>query len=186
LSSTPPYPESSVVIFLDRTHHSKHTERLLRLLGVPVKVHRSLFHPEMPDHEWIPICAANGWAIVTGDKGIEADGLNRSTVIKSAAKIFMMYDYRSKGLEQTAAIIAARRKIARTVTNNVGPFYCPVEIVGESHVGKPNFYPGGYALEAEAVPEFSIPISEDGSNELQNRNRKLPKIKSERFTFPGA
>ena len=155
------------------------------MLGVQVEVHRKHFSPETPDHEWIPICAAQNWAILTGDKGIEADGLNRATVIKSAAKIFLIHDHRTKGLDQTAAIIAARRKIARTATNNVGPFYCPIEMVGDSHVGKPNFYPGGYALETESVPESSIAVP-DSDKEVSKKNARLPKLKSEHPLFPEA
>jgi hypothetical protein len=98
-----------------------------------------------------------GWAILAGDKGIENDGLNRATIIKCAAKIFMMHHHKTKGLDQTAAIIAARRKIARTATNNVGPFYCPVETLGESHVGEPKFYPGGYAIQTDPKKKRSKP-----------------------------
>jgi hypothetical protein len=113
---------------------------------------------DTPDDEWIPICAAKGWIILTGDKGIENDGINREAVIQCAAKVFMMYDHKSRGLEQTAALIAARKKIAQTALNNVGPFYCPIEMLGDAHVGEPKSYPGGYALQVEKVHESAISV----------------------------
>jgi hypothetical protein len=144
-------------------------------------VHKSHFVQDAPDGEWIPVCAANGWIILTGDKGIENDGINRSAVINSAAKIFMLYDHKSRGLEQTAALIAARKKIAQTALNNVGPFYCPIEMVGDSHVGKPRFYPGGYAIQTESIPEPENQQEKIEGGELPKKKR--PKQRSEKFEF---
>jgi hypothetical protein len=158
LSSSPQSPEAAVTFFLDRTHQSKHTVRLLKSLGVPVEVHQTHFEPEAPDDEWIPVCAAKGWVILTGDQGIEKDGLNRASVIQSGAKVFTLICYKAQSLEMTAALIAARKKIARTAADNVGPFYCRIEMLGDSHVSPPKFYPGGYALEKEKTAESSIEV----------------------------
>jgi len=124
---------------------------MLQSLGVRVEVHKNHFVHDAPDAEWIPVCASKGWVILTGDQGIENDGINRAAVIQSQAKVFTLYSYRAKGLEMSAALIAARKKIGRTAESNVGPFYCPIRMLGESHVGLPKFYQGGYSLKSEGV-----------------------------------
>jgi hypothetical protein len=179
LSNSPQSPEESVTFFLDRTHQSKYTEKLLRLLGVKVELHKKHFVQDAPDTDWIPVCAGNGWIIVTGDKGIENDGINRAAVIRCGAKIFMLHDHRTRGLEQTASLIAARKKIARTALNNVGPFYCPVQIANDDHVGEPKFYPGGHPIEVGPV----VPTSEPAKDEATKKPAKLNKQKSEHFEF---
>ncbi len=173
MSSSPQSAEPSVTFFLDRTHQSKHTVRLLRLLGVPVEVHNSHFVPDAADDEWIPVCAAKGWIILTGDQGIENDGINRAAVIQSGAKVFTLYCHKAKGLEMTAALITARKKIARTAVNSVGPFYCPISMVGDSHVGSPKFYPGGYAIKQDkmtkAVAKSSVPKEKKAKRTIPER-----------------
>ena len=169
MSNSQPQPENPVVLFLDRTHQSKDTARLLRKLGILVELHKDHFEQDSDDAAWIPVCAANGWAILTGDKGIEYSGINRAAVIASGAKVFVISDYKTRGLDQTAALITARHKIVRLATNNVGPFYCTIEMVSDSHVGKPRFEQGGYALEKEALPEFAVTVSEPAIKEEPTR-----------------
>jgi hypothetical protein len=162
LSNSPQSLEELVTFFLDRTHQSRDTARLLRRLGIKIELHKNNFLHDAPDPDWIPVCAANGWIIVTGDKGIEFDGINRAAVIECAAKVFMVNDHQTRGLEQTAALIAARKKIMRTALQNVGPFYCSVDMASDNHVGPPRFQPGGYALKPEAIPGAAMPVPEPG------------------------
>ncbi len=177
LSTSQLPPEETVTFFLDRTHQSKDTARLLRKLGVRIELHKDHFPQDSEDTAWIPICAANGWIILTGDKGIEHSGINRAAVIASAAKVFIISDYRTRGLEQTASLIAARRKMARIAMVNVGPFYCSVEMAKDDHVGKPRFQPGGYAMSVEAVPESALPASGESPISLK-QDEKLPSPKT--------
>ena len=91
--------------------------------------------------------------------------------------IAVISDYRTRGLEQTAALITAHRKIGRITLENVGPFYCNVEMTGDSHVGKPRFQPGGYPLQKQPVPESVIPVSksENGREKDTLTKEKVPR-----------
>lgn len=189
MSNSRPTLEESVTFFLDRTHQSKDTARLLRKLGVQLVLHREKFDPEAPDPEWIPVCAENGWIILSGDKGLENVGLNRAAVIKCAAKVFLIHDYQTQGLDQTAALITARKKIMRVALRNAGPFYCSVEMAGDDHVGRPEFQPGGYPLGVEDVPECALaaPKRKVHAKPLKRRDSKpakkdIPETQS--FDFP--
>jgi hypothetical protein len=99
---------------------------MLRSVGLQVKCHRDYFQPEEEDHIWIPQCAANGWIIITSDKGIENDPVNRQAVLESKARVFIMDDNNSRAGCWAAAIIVSRTRIFQIVFDNDGPFFMDV------------------------------------------------------------
>lgn len=131
---------------LDRTHQSKVTAKLLRDLDISVEVHKRYYLPAAPDPEWIADATHRGWVIISGDKGIRDDGINRHAVIKARAKVFLLTDTESRGAEWAASLVMARLKILKIAAENTGPFYCVVEKGHDNHVRKPEFFEGGGPL----------------------------------------
>lgn len=176
LSTSPP---NSLTLFLDRTHQSKVTAKLLRDLDISVEVHRRHYLPATPDPEWIADVSQRGWVIISGDKGIRLDGINRYAVAKAGAKVFVLSDTESRGAEWAASLVAARHKILRIASENSGPFFCVVEKAGDTHVKSPDFMEGGGPLPKSAsmlesqvfVPESSVPIA--GDDDPPNRQTKI-------------
>jgi hypothetical protein len=150
-------------LLLDRTHQSKLTAKLLRDLDVSVEVHKRHYLPAAPDPEWIADAANKGWAIISGDKGIEYDGVNRQAVAKSGARVFLLSDTESRGAEWAASLVMARHKIQRIAVENRGPFYCTVDKGSDHHVKDLRFLEGGGPLpKAVMVPESQAAVSESG------------------------
>jgi len=98
-------------LFLDATHQAKITAKLLRDAGVSVEVHKRYFLPNEADPVWITDCTRRGWAIISGDKGIEYDGVNRQAVATSRAKVFVLADTNSRCVDWAASLVIARHKI---------------------------------------------------------------------------
>jgi len=144
------------VLFLDATHQSKVTAKLLRDLDVNVEVHRRHYLPAVPDPEWIADSTSRGWVIISGDKGIREDGINRHAVIKARAKVFLLADTNSRGTEWAASLVMARKKILRIAEQNNGPFYCVVERGNDSHVHKPEFFEDGGPIPFSSISESQI------------------------------
>ena len=144
------------MLFLDATHQSKVTQNLLRALDVNVEVHRRYYLPAAPDPEWIADATARGWVIISGDKGIREDGVNRHAVIKARAKVFLLADTNSRGAEWAASLVMARKKILRIAEQNNGPFYCVVEKGHDSHVHKPEFFEVGGPIPSAPISEYQI------------------------------
>ena len=136
-------PKSPTTLFLDATHQAKITAKLLRDAGLSVEVHKRYFLADAPDPEWIADCTQRGWAIISGDKGIEYDGVNRKAVAVSRAKVFILADTTSRCVDWAASLVLGRQKILKIVEENQGPFYCTVAKGSDDHVGKPNFLEGG-------------------------------------------
>jgi PIN like domain len=161
LTSSNQQPSSSITLLLDRTHQAKITARLLRELNVSVEVHKRYYLPEEPDPSWIADSTGRGWVIISGDKGLEYDGINRQAVETVKAKVFLLTDTESRGAEWAAALVLARHKIIKIATENEGPFYCTVEKGRDDHVGLPRFLKGGGPLQKPArMSEAQIPTPE--------------------------
>jgi hypothetical protein len=117
--------------------------QFLQALGMSIEIHRDHFPQDEDDHLWIPVCAEKGWAIISGDKGIEKAALNAQAVIDSHAKVFILTDANMKGIEWAAAIIAGRHRMQKIIDENDGPFYVTVGKSYESHVGRLRFVGSG-------------------------------------------
>ncbi|MGA2909792.1 MAG: hypothetical protein ABSE36_18985 [Terracidiphilus sp.] len=138
-------PNPSVVLFLDRTHESHLMIKMLRGIGAAFQRHGTFYKPDEDDHVWIPDVARQGWVIISGDKGIEKDGINRQSVIESKAKVFLLDDTSSKGAEWAASLVLAHKRIVRIAAENRGPFYCTVRKGSDAHVDESElrFHSGG-------------------------------------------
>lgn len=171
------------MLFLDATHQSKILADLLRDLDVRVEVHRRHFRPDAPDPEWIAGVTRRGWAIISGDKGLREDGINRYAVIKARAKVFMLADTNSRGADWAASIVVARKKILTIAEQNNGPFYCAVDKGGDHHVHKPDFFEeGGPIPIPPAINEFQIAAPVSGETEAKSES--TPPATQERIDFP--
>jgi len=162
-------PNFDGVLFLDCTHQSKIARKLLGALACPAEFHKTHFKPDTPDDERIPVCAGRDWIIVSGDKGIVNDGINRAAVERSKAKVFILADTESSGADWAASIALGARKIFCLARTNEGPFYCNVKMGGDSHVGKVEFLPGGRPKAVEVTPP---PIKETQTNISMPKSRK--------------
>jgi hypothetical protein len=148
---------------LDATHQAKITAKLLCDAGVSVEVHKRYFLADAPDPEWIADCTHRGWAIISGDKGIEYDGVNRQAVATSRAKVFILSDTNSRCVDWAASLVIARHTILNLVENNEGPFYCTVDKAKDDHVGNVRFLEGGGPKAKAVIVESQVaaaPVSE--------------------------
>ena len=171
-------------LFLDCTHQSNIAIKLLRALGCSIERHKTHFLPDAPDDEWIPVCAARNWIIISGDKGIIADGINRAAVQESKAKVFILADTEAKGADWAAAIALAARKILWLASKNDGPFYCKVARPTDAHVGKIEYLPGGGPIAVLPLIESVIAVP-DAVNEGTEKPVEKDDPAQEKFPFMG-
>jgi hypothetical protein len=154
VSSAPP---SGPVLFLDRTHESGLMIKMLRGINASFHRHGTHFKVDEDDHVWIPRVTGWGWIIISGDKGIESDGVNRQSVIDSKAKVFVLSDTHSKGAEWAASLVLAYKEILRIAEENNGPFYCTVDKGSDSHVGEVRHEVGGGTIAKPALVPSPVP-----------------------------
>lgn len=154
--SKPPEP----TFFLDRTHGRKIFPGILRRLGFSlVALHEHGFAPETQDDVWIAECGKQGWAILSGDKGLERNPINRKAIIDKACKVFIFTDTNSKAEEWAAAVIMARRQIALIIDRNNGPFYVHIGKEGHSHLSQVRFVGTGGRKQIAEPASVAAPAS---------------------------
>jgi enoyl reductase-like protein len=98
---------------------------LLKEAGINVRWHSAEGFPsnETGDDAWIRAVASKGYIIVTSNKTIETDPIERLAVIESKAKVFFLDENNSKAVHWAAALIVSKDKIYEAVRDNEGPFF---------------------------------------------------------------
>ena len=129
-----------------------------------VALHEHGFAPETEDDVWIAECGKQGWAILSGDKGLERNPINKAAVIAAACKVFIFTDNSSKAEEWAAAVIMARRQIARIIDKNNGPFYVHIGKESNSHLSPVRYVgTGGRKMIEEPKDVVPVVVSESES-----------------------
>jgi len=101
---------------------------ILKEAGINVRWHAAEGFPskEIDDTTWIRAVANKGYIIVTSDKAVETDPINRLAVIESKAKVFILDENNQRPVHWAAAIIVSKERIYEAVRENEGPFFMNV------------------------------------------------------------
>jgi len=129
--------ELTTPLFLDRNQGNKQVPELLRKAGLIVECHSSYFKQEEDDDVWIKDCARRGWVIVTSDKQIEHDPVNRQAVIESAAKVFLLQENNSRAVIWASALVVSRIRMYEIINDTKGPFFADISRETGHLVGAP-------------------------------------------------
>ena len=101
---------------------------ILREAGLNVRWHAAEGFPagELNDVAWIRAVTSKGYIIITSDKTIETDPIERLAVIESKAKVFILDEKNARAIHWAAAIIVSKDRIYEAVRDNPGPFFMNV------------------------------------------------------------
>jgi hypothetical protein len=147
-----------------------------------VALHEHGFAPETQDDVWIAECGKQGWVILSGDKGLERNPINRAAVTAAACKVFIFTDNSSKAEEWAAAVIMARRQIARIIDKNNGPFYVHIGKESHSHLSAVRFVgSGGRKIIEESKNAVPVPVVVSESESTAKPSEPEPPKQSDLF-----
>ena len=101
---------------------------ILKEAGLNIRWHAAEGFPptELNDVAWIRAVASKGYIIITSDKSIETDPIERLAVIESKAKVFILDEQNARSVHWAAAIIVSKDRIYEAVRDNPGPFFMSV------------------------------------------------------------
>jgi len=74
--------------------------------------------------------------VVTADKALETDPINRQAVIDCKVKVVLLEENNSRAVEWAAALIVARRRIVEVLGECDGPFFITVRKNSHALVSK--------------------------------------------------
>ena len=125
LSATKKSPAEQLkdaVFFVDRSSGRYSLINGLKSLGLAVESHDDHFVPNTPDIEWITHCGKQGWIIVSSDKAIKKNLLEKQAIFSSKVAAFFYTSASISSAKQISSFTVALRKISGLVLNQTRPF----------------------------------------------------------------
>jgi hypothetical protein len=126
-------------LFLDYNVGNKVVPQALALAGINFEYHTKYFDGAAEDPTWIRFCGEKDWPIVTKDKRLETDPVNRQAVIDAQARVFILDEGGVRGIVWASALIVSRDRIYDIVRAHKGPFFSTVKRETLSLVSLPRF-----------------------------------------------
>ncbi|MBI1766028.1 MAG: hypothetical protein HYR56_31880 [Acidobacteria bacterium] len=131
----------NVVFFVDRCLGKNTVPETLRQAGLRVEVHSDHFQDDAPDTHWLIECGKRDWVVLTKDREIRRNDLERIALMNSGVASFILISANSSGLDNANALSKSLPKIARFLQTRPKPFIARINKNGEvelwiDHKGK--------------------------------------------------
>ena len=112
---------SDVTFFSDADLGTRIFPTILRAAGVNLEILLYHFAGSTDDIHWIPIVANRGWVILTHDKNIRYNKLERNTVMQSGSRMIVIRGGADHN-EMAQMFLDRRNEIIEFLQQNSGPF----------------------------------------------------------------
>jgi len=99
--------------------------------------HLDHFPRGIADEEWLPKVGANNWILLTGDKRIRYNLLEKRALQANAVREFVFASGNMSGLEMAVALEAALTKMRQFCKKLRPPFVVAITRAGEVHLRWP-------------------------------------------------
>jgi hypothetical protein len=134
---SPPQPEEFVLFLDENLCNSAAILETLNKLGIRFERHLDRFSRGAPDEEWLPVVGANGWILLTSDKKIRYNFLEKRALLKSRVREFVFVSGNMSGAEMAGALEMAFAKMQRMCRKFQPPFVAALTRAGEVHLRWP-------------------------------------------------
>jgi hypothetical protein len=105
----------------------------LTKLGVRFERHLAHFNRGIPDETWLPRVGSEGWILLTADKRIRYNFLEKQALKEHAIREFVLTSGNMSGQDMAAALELALPKMRRLCRKLKPPFVASITRLGEVH-----------------------------------------------------
>jgi PIN like domain len=109
----------------------------LTKLAVRFERHLDHFSPGTPDEAWLPLVGSNGWILLTSDKRMRYNLLEKHALRIHAVREFVFTSGNMSGQDMAAALELALNKMLSFCRRNKPPFVASITRTGEVHLRWP-------------------------------------------------
>jgi hypothetical protein len=127
----PSLPEDFVLYLDENLHNCKPILDALAQHGVKHERHGSHFSPGTEDTVWLPFVGKQGWLLITKDKRIRFNELERIAVLTNNVREFYFTSGNYTGLEMAAMLVTALSEIVKTCRRHPPPFIASIAKSGK-------------------------------------------------------
>lgn len=108
--------------FVDRSSGKYNLVNGLRHMGLNVEAHEDHFSDNAADVEWIAECGNRNWIIISSDKQIKKNFLEKQALLHSGVAAFFFTSATITSTQQIDAFRGALRRVANLVSFQQTPF----------------------------------------------------------------
>jgi hypothetical protein len=130
-------PEDFVLYLDENICNSTVILETLTKLGVRFERHLSYFSRGTLDESWLPLVGKNGWILLTADKRIRYNLLEKRALEKNSVREFVFTSGNMSGQEMAEALKQGIRKILNLCHRIDPPFVATITRRGEVHLRWP-------------------------------------------------
>jgi PIN like domain len=133
-----PSPPEGFSLYLDENLcNSQAILETLRKLAVRFERHLDHFPRGASDETWLPLVGTNAWILLTADKNIRYNLLEKRALQKNRVREFVFASGNMSGLEMAQALEGALSKMRRFCRRFRPPFVATITRNGEVHLRWP-------------------------------------------------
>src|SRR5690348_7928618 len=133
-----PSPPEEFVLYLDENLcNSRAILDTLTKLGVRFERHLAHFSRGTPDETWLPMVGPKGWILLTADKRIRYNFLEKRALQQHAVREFVFASGNMSGEDMGAALELGVPKMRRLARKLKPPFVAAITRIGEVHLRWP-------------------------------------------------
>jgi hypothetical protein len=119
------------VFFIDRCIYSKALFQALDSLGLNIEIHDNHFENDIEDPVWLVECGKNNWVVLSKDKNIKKNLLERQALFNAGVAAFFLTSGGFNAEETAQALIKALKRIANLIQSQQKPFIARINSEGE-------------------------------------------------------
>ena len=120
-----------MTFFVDRSLGEQEVPLALRASGLHVVAHHEVFARAAPDVLWLEHCGREGWVVLSKDKWIKRNPLERQALLKAGLAAFFLSRGDLNGTANVQAILKALKRIANLLASERRPFIARITPEGK-------------------------------------------------------
>lgn len=99
---------------------------ILRAAGLTVHRHVDHFAPDALDVDWVPAVASRGWVILSSDRAMLRNPMERDAIMSSGARFFAVVGSSAPATELAENFVNTLAAIRRVITRQPAPFFAKI------------------------------------------------------------
>jgi len=116
----------STIFFIDRCLGKHPILEKLRATGIQIEAHDDHFPRGATDEQWIPQVGKKGWVVLTKDKRISYNTMERQAVARAGIRMFTLASTKLSGEDTAIAFSKALQTMLNFLRKHPAPFIAKV------------------------------------------------------------
>ena len=133
MKESPAKQLENIIFFVDRSSGKQLAEGL-KELGLNVEKHDDHFEQNTLDYVWLEKCGEMNWVVISSDKAIKKNFLEKQALIKSNLASFFFTSANLTSQQQIEIVSKGLKRIANILESNKKPFIARLDKEGKVEI----------------------------------------------------